>query len=77
YLGFFAGKRFVPIISCLIAMFVGILLSFMCPPIGTAIQRFSEWAEYQNQAVAFGIYGVVELALVPFGLHHICNVPLQ
>ncbi|HEK2814117.1 TPA: PTS glucose transporter subunit IIBC [Proteus mirabilis] len=77
YLGFFAGKRFVPIISGLIAIFVGILLSFIWPPIGTAIQRFSEWAVYQNPAVAFGIYGVVERALVPFGLHHIWNVPFQ
>ncbi|EMN3010545.1 PTS glucose transporter subunit IIBC [Proteus mirabilis] len=77
YLGFFAGKRFVPIISGLIAIFVGILLSFIWPPIGTAIQRFSEWAAYQNPAVAFGIYGVVERALVPFGLHHIWNVPFQ
>ncbi|HGM9820563.1 TPA: PTS glucose transporter subunit IIBC [Proteus mirabilis] len=77
YLGFFAGKRFVPIISGLIAFFVGILLSFIWPPIGTAIQRFSEWAAYQNPAVAFGIYGVVERALVPFGLHHIWNVPFQ
>lgn len=77
YLGFFAGKRFVPIISGLIAIFVGILLSFIWPPIGTAIQRFSEWAAYQNPAVAFGIYGVVERVLVPFGLHHIWNVPFQ
>lgn len=77
YLGFFAGKRFVPIISGLIAIFVGILLSFIWPPIGIAIQRFSEWAAYHNPAVAFGIYGVVERALVPFGLHHIWNVPFQ
>ncbi|WP_109420101.1 PTS glucose transporter subunit IIBC [Proteus terrae] len=77
YLGFFAGKRFVPIISGLIAIFVGIILAFIWPPIGTAIQRFSEWAAYQNPAVAFGIYGVVERALVPFGLHHIWNVPFQ
>ncbi|MEQ5207948.1 PTS glucose transporter subunit IIBC [Proteus vulgaris] len=77
YLGFFAGKRFVPIISGLIAIFVGIILAFIWPPIGTAIQRFSEWAAYQNPAVAFGIYGVVERGLVPFGLHHIWNVPFQ
>lgn len=77
YLGFFAGKRFVPIISGLIAIFVGIILAFIWPPIGTAIQHFSEWAAYQNPAVAFGIYGVVERGLVPFGLHHIWNVPFQ
>ncbi|MGL5286357.1 MAG: PTS transporter subunit EIIC, partial [Aeromonas sp.] len=39
--------------------------------------HFSQWAAYQNPAMAFGIYGVVERALVPFGLHHIWNVPFQ
>ncbi|AHF74038.1 PTS system glucose-specific transporter subunits IIBC [Candidatus Sodalis pierantonius str. SOPE] len=77
YLGFFAGKRFVPIISGLLAIVFGVVLSFIWPPIGAAIQEFSHWAAYQNPMVAFGIYGVVERALVPFGLHHIWNVPFQ
>lgn len=77
YLGFFAGKRFVPIISGLAAIILGVLLSFIWPPIGSAIQEFSQWAAYQNPVVAFGIYGVIERALVPFGLHHIWNVPFQ
>jgi PTS system glucose-specific IIC component len=77
YLGFFAGKRFVPIISGLFAIFLGFALSMIWPPIGAAIQDFSQWAAYQNPVVAFAIYGVVERALVPFGLHHIWNVPFQ
>jgi PTS system glucose-specific IIC component len=77
YLGFFAGKRFVPIISGLAAIFTGVILSFIWPPIGTAIQTFSQWAAYQNPVVAFGIYGFIERCLVPFGLHHIWNVPFQ
>lgn len=77
YLGFFAGKRFVPIISGLLAILFGLMLSFIWPPIGAAIQDFSHWAAYQNPMVAFGIYGVLERALVPFGLHHIWNVPFQ
>lgn len=60
YLGFFAGKRFVPIISGLAAIFTGVVLSFIWPPIGTAIQTFSQWAAYQNPVVAFGIYGFIE-----------------
>ncbi len=44
YLGFFAGKRFVPIISGLAAIFTGVILSFIWPPIGSAIQTFSQWA---------------------------------
>lgn len=77
YLGFFAGKRFVPIISGLVAIVLGVILSFIWPPIGSAIQDFSQWAAYQNPVLAFGIYGLVERALVPFGLHHIWNVPFQ
>lgn len=77
YLGFFAGKRFVPIISGLAAIFCGVILCLIWPPIGKAIGEFSQWAAYQNPTVAFGIYGVVERALVPFGLHHIWNVPFQ
>lgn len=77
YLGFFAGKRFVPIVSGLAAIFFGVVLCFIWPPIGRAIGEFSQWAAYQNPALAFGIYGVVERALVPFGLHHIWNVPFQ
>ncbi|EFV9994023.1 PTS glucose transporter subunit IIBC [Shigella sonnei] len=65
YLGFFAGKRFVPIISGLAAIFTGVVLSFIWPPIGSAIQTFSQWAAYQNPVVAFGIYGFIERCLVP------------
>ena len=75
YLGFFAGKRFVPIVTGFAAIFAGVVLAFIWPPIGGAIQSFSNWAAYQNPELAFGIYGVVERALIPFGLHHIWNVP--
>ncbi|VFS51788.1 PTS transporter subunit EIIC [Budvicia aquatica] len=75
YLGFFAGKRFVPIITGFICIALGVALSFIWPPIGKAIGAFSQWAAYQNPAMAFGIYGVVERSLIPFGLHHIWNVP--
>ncbi|UAJ65927.1 PTS glucose transporter subunit IIBC [Candidatus Schneideria nysicola] len=77
FLGFFGGNRFVPIASGLIAIMVGTILSFIWPPIGSIIQKFSYWAAYQNSVVAFSIYGLVERALVPFGLHHIWNVPFQ
>lgn len=77
YLGFFSGKRFIPIISGFSAIFLGGILAFIWPPIGNAVQTFSQWAAYQNSVAAFTIYGVVERALVPFGLHHIWNVPFQ
>jgi Phosphotransferase system IIC components, glucose/maltose/N-acetylglucosamine-specific len=53
----------------------GVLLSFIWPPIGAAIKAFSNWAVHERPALAFTIYGIVERALIPFGLHHVWNVP--
>ncbi|PMJ90902.1 PTS glucose transporter subunit IIBC [Vibrio sp. 10N.261.55.A7] len=75
YLGFFAGKRAVPIITGFAAIGLGVVLSIVWPPIGSAIGSFSHWAADQNPQVAFGIYGIVERSLIPFGLHHVWNVP--
>lgn len=75
YLGFFAGKRFVPIVTAFAAIGLGIVLSFLWPPIGAGIKSFSHWAAESNPALAFSIYGVIERLLIPFGLHHIWNVP--
>lgn len=75
YLGFFAGKRSVPIITGFLSIGLAIALSVIWPPIGSAIAAFSEWASVQNPEVAFGIYGLVERSLIPFGLHHIWNAP--
>lgn len=75
YLGFFAGKRFVPIISSLAAIALGVALSVVWPPIQEQINKFSMWAAYSSPAVAGATYGFVERLLLPFGLHHIWNVP--
>lgn len=75
YLGFFAGKRFVPIVTALAAIAAGVVLSIIWPPIGNQIGAFSHWAAEGNPSAAFALYGVVERALLPFGLHHIWNVP--
>lgn len=75
YLGFFAGKRSVPILTAGAALATGIGLSLVWPPIGNAIDHFSRWAASGNPSAAFALYGVVERALIPFGLHHIWNVP--
>jgi len=75
YLAFFAGKRFVPIITALSCIILGIVMSFIWPPIGGTIARFSDWAANSNPTLAFTIYGIVERALLPIGLHHIWNVP--
>ncbi len=75
YLGFFAGKRSVPIITAFAVIVLGVVISFIWPPIGSGIDRFSHWAVHERPALAFTIYGVVERALIPFGLHHVWNVP--
>ncbi|SIT36205.1 fused glucose-specific PTS enzymes: IIBcomponent; IIC component [Paraburkholderia ribeironis] len=75
YLGFFAGKRFVPIVTAIGGIVLGALLSFVWPPIGGAIKAFSQWAAVSDPRTAATIYGFVERLLIPFGLHHIWNVP--
>jgi len=76
YLGFFAGKRFVPIITSFAAIAMGILMSVIWPPIGEAISKAANAAASGgNVSITAAIYGVVERLLLPFGLHHIWNVP--
>jgi glucose PTS system EIICB or EIICBA component len=75
YLGFFAGKRFVPIITGLSALLLGVVLSFIWPPIQGVIEVFSNYVANENPGLSVTIYGVVERALIPFGLHHIWNNP--
>ena len=75
YLEFFGGRRFVPIVTALACILAGVGLSIVWPPIGQAITTFSMWAAAENPKLAFFLYGVVERALLPFGLHYIWNVP--
>jgi len=75
YLGFFAGKRSVPILTATAAVGLGLVLVVAWPPVGSAIQSFSMWAANENPGAAFSLYGFVERLLIPFGLHHIWNVP--
>lgn len=75
YLGFFAGKRFVPIVTAFAAILTGIVLSFVWPPIGAFITLAGNWAANENPSLAATVYGVVERALLPFGLHHAWNAP--
>jgi PTS system glucose-specific IIC component len=75
YLGFFAGKRFVPIVTAFCAIGIGVVLSLVWPPIQRGIDVFSRYAAYGNPRVAVFMYGFVERLLLPFGLHHIWNVP--
>ena len=75
YLAFFAGKRFVPIVTGIAAIAVAVVLSVIWPPIGRVIQIFSNWAAYSSPVLAGALYGFVERLLLPLGLHHVWNVP--
>lgn len=75
YFAFFAGKRFVPIVTALAAIVLGVVLSFVWPPIQSGINAFSRWAAVSDPRTAATLYGFVERMLLPFGLHHIWNVP--
>jgi len=73
YLGFFAGKRFVPISTAFTAIAIGFILSFAWAPIQTGLNTLANWSISQNPVLGVSIYGVVERSLLPFGLHHIWN----
>jgi PTS system glucose-specific IIC component len=75
YLGFFAGKRFVPIATGIAAIVVGVILSVAWQPVQHGIDVFSHWAAENDPRLAATVYGFVERLLIPFGLHHIWNVP--
>ena len=75
YLAFFAGKRFVPILTALGAIVLGAVLSVIWPPVQNGINVFSHWAAVGDPRLAATVYGFVERMLVPFGLHHIWNAP--
>jgi PTS system glucose-specific IIC component len=74
-LGFFAGKRFVPIITGFAAIALGIVLAFVWPPVGELINNGANGIVKANTPVAVFVYGIVERSLIPFGLHHIWNAP--
>ncbi|MBF0750007.1 glucose-specific PTS transporter subunit IIBC [Mammaliicoccus lentus] len=75
FLGFFAGKRFVPIITSVVAIVTGIVLSFAWPPIQEALNNLSTFLLGKNLALTTFIFGIIERSLIPFGLHHIFYSP--
>ncbi|MDO6572705.1 MULTISPECIES: glucose-specific PTS transporter subunit IIBC [Staphylococcus] len=75
FLGFFAGKRFVPIATSVAAIIVGIVLSWVWPPIQTGLNDLSNFLLTKNLVLTTFIFGVIERSLIPFGLHHIFYAP--
>jgi PTS system D-glucosamine-specific IIC component len=75
YLGFFAGKRFVPIITAATAILLGLLMLVIWPPIQSGLNAFSQNMVHANLTISAFIFGVIERSLIPFGLHHIFYSP--
>lgn len=73
-LSFFGGTRFVPIISALVFTFVGILMYFIWPPIQAGIYAIGD-VVLRSGYVGTWVYGLMERALIPFGLHHVFYLP--
>ncbi|MGD6831144.1 glucose-specific PTS transporter subunit IIBC [Sutcliffiella halmapala] len=75
YLGFFAGKRFVPIITAASALVLGVVMNFIWPFAQEGLNTFSYFMTESNRTLAAFIFGVIERSLIPFGLHHIFYSP--
>ncbi len=73
-LSFFGGTRFVPIISALVYLFVGILMFFLWPIVQLGISKLGGLVLASGYAGTW-IYGIIERALIPFGLHHVFYMP--
>ncbi len=73
-LSFFGGTRFVPIISAVTYLAVGVLLFFVWPVVQTGIAKLGNLVLNSGYAGTW-IYGTIERALIPFGLHHVFYMP--
>lgn len=73
-LSFFSGVRFVPIISTIVYIFVGILCFFVWPFIQSGIFALGNLVTESGYGGTF-IFGFLERALIPFGLHHVFYIP--
>lgn len=73
-LAFFGGTRFVPIISALVYVLVGILMYFVWPLVQRGISALGALV-LASGYIGTWIYGIIERALIPFGLHHVFYIP--
>ena len=73
-ISFFGGTRFVPIISTVSYILVGVLMFFLWPFVQTGIYALGDLVLRSGYAGTF-IYGFIERILIPFGLHHVFYLP--
>lgn len=75
YLGFFAGKRFVPIMMALTSFVLAFPMALIWPHIQTGLNAFSEGLLDSNTGLSVFLFGFIKRLLIPFGLHHIFHAP--
>ncbi|MEU6506572.1 PTS transporter subunit EIIC [Streptomyces sp. NPDC046942] len=75
WLGFFNGRRLVPIIMAFVAIVFAALCLWIWPPVGHALESFSHWLRSIGSWGA-GVFGVANRALLVVGLHQFLNVPM-
>ncbi|MDI9917815.1 PTS transporter subunit EIIC [Rhodococcus sp. IEGM 1379] len=72
YLGFFNGRRLVPILTAVTGLVVGVLMAFIYPLFNSGLTWVGETVA-SNTVIGGGIYGTANRLLIPTGLHHILN----
>ncbi|WP_327087348.1 PTS transporter subunit EIIC [Nonomuraea sp. NBC_01738] len=72
WLAFFGGRRFVPIITAVTALLLGVVFGLLWRPVGDWLASAGDWLSVHG-TVGAGIYGVANRLLIPIGLHHFLN----
>ena len=73
-LSFFGGTRFVPIITSIVYLIVGVIMFYIWPLVQSGIAMLGQLVLESGYAGTW-IYGIIERALIPFGLHHVFYMP--
>lgn len=73
-LSFFGGTRFVPIICSVVYLLVGVVMFYIWPAVQSGISQLGNLVLNSGYAGTW-IYGIIERALIPFGLHHVFYMP--
>ncbi|MEW5321901.1 N-acetylglucosamine-specific PTS transporter subunit IIBC [Geobacillus thermoleovorans] len=72
WLGFFGGRRFVPIVTSFVMLVLALVFGYVWPPIQDGINAVGHWIVGAG-ALGVGIFGFLNRLLIPVGLHHVLN----
>lgn len=73
FLGFFGGRRFVPIITSFITIILALIFGYIWPPIQSVLDSVGNWITRDSGFWGVSIYGFLNRLLIPTGLHHVIN----